>query len=74
MSDMTVDRSDDRVYTSTTSVVRAVMDMTRAVHQATPDQYIDMVKRIGVQLKELLGSVDEQLQTLPSETHLEVSW
>ena len=39
-----MDRSNDNVYTATTDVVRAVMDMTRGVQQAKAEQYVDLVK------------------------------
>lgn len=39
-----VDRNKDPVYRSTTNVVRAVMDMSKGVHQAKADQYVELVK------------------------------
>lgn len=39
-----VDRTKDPVYRSTTNVVRAVMDMSKGVHQAKADQYVELVK------------------------------
>ena len=71
--DVQLDRSNDKVYQATTSVVRAVMDMTKGVHQARAEQYVDLVKSVGIQLKELLSNVDDELKLLPSETHHEVS-
>ena len=38
------DRSKDSVYRSTTNVVRAVMDMSKGVHQAKAEQYVELVK------------------------------
>ena len=43
-SSVDIDRKNDNVYSSTTAVVRAVMDMTRGVQQAKADQYIELVK------------------------------
>ena len=48
------------------------MDMTKGVHQARAEQYVDLVKNIGIQLKELLSNVDDELKLLPNETHHEV--
>ena len=41
-------KEGDPVYAATTSVVRAVMDMTRGVQQAKAEQYIDLVKVLFV--------------------------
>ena len=38
------EQSKDAVYTATTAVVRAVMEMTRGVQQAQAEQYVDLVK------------------------------
>lgn len=70
--DVQLDRSNDKVYQATTSVVRAVMDMTKGVHQARAEQYVDLVKSVGIQLKELLSNVDAELKLLPNETHHEI--
>ena len=71
-ADIQLDRTSDKVYQATTSVVRAVMDMTKGVHQARAEQYVDLVKNVGIQLKELLSNVDDELKLLPNETHHEV--
>ena len=39
-----LDREKDAVYTATTNVVRAVMDMTRGVQHGKAEQYVDLVK------------------------------
>ena len=42
--DVELDRTNDHVYSATTNVVRAVMEMTRGVQQAKADQYVTLVK------------------------------
>ena len=42
------------------------------VHQAKAEQYVDLVMKVGVQLKALLKSVYEIITKLPPETHEEV--
>ena len=39
-----LDRGDDPVYDNTTSVVRAVMEMTKGVQQARAEEYLELVK------------------------------
>ena len=43
------------------------------VHQAKAEQYVDLVMKVGVQLKALLKSVYEIIGKLPQEKHEEVS-
>ena len=39
-----LDRSNDAVYSATTSVARVVIDMIRGVQQAQMDKYLELVK------------------------------
>ena len=38
------ERNNDHVYSSTTDVVRAVMDLTKGVQQVQKEQYLSLVK------------------------------
>ncbi|KAI0236774.1 Focal adhesion kinase 1 [Lamellibrachia satsuma] len=67
-----LDRTNDHVYLTTTSVVRAVMEMTRGVQTCTAELYTELVRNIGLQLKALLTSVDELMPQLPDDAHTEV--
>lgn len=59
-------RRSEVLYQATTSVVRAVMEITKAIQQNTnADQYVQFVKNIGLQLKEMLKRVDEEMASLP---------
>ena len=46
---MDIDRTGDEVFTNTTSVVRAVMEMVNMVHAVKSDQYVNLV-RVSMQL------------------------
>ncbi|CAH1282481.1 unnamed protein product [Diabrotica balteata] len=67
-----LDRTNDRVYECTTDVVRAVMSLSQNVQKAVADQYLDLVKKVGVELRALLASVDDIVPLFPSTAHREV--
>ena len=60
-------RSGDAPYTSTAAVVYAVMDLCQAVQNSCPaENYTQLVKKIGLQLRQLIMSVDVELAVFPS--------
>ncbi|CAG9860435.1 unnamed protein product [Phyllotreta striolata] len=67
-----LDRTHDRVYECTTDVVRAVMALSQGVQQSIADQYLDLVKKVGVELRSLLASVDEIVSAFPMQAQREV--
>ncbi len=67
-----LDRTHDRVYDATTAVVRSVMILSQGVQQARSDQYVDLVKKVGMELRTLLTSVDQLVPHFPASTHREV--
>ncbi|XP_033122911.1 focal adhesion kinase 1-like isoform X5 [Anneissia japonica] len=67
-----LDRTNDHVFENTTNVVKAVMDMANMVHCVKAEQYVDLVKDIGMSLKTLLASVDTVLVDLPEQAHRNV--
>lgn len=67
-----LDRSNDRVYDSTTSVVRAVMCLSQGVQAHQANLYLDLVKKVGLELRELLAAVDRLVPAFPSQTHRQV--
>ncbi|XP_011690987.1 PREDICTED: focal adhesion kinase 1 [Wasmannia auropunctata] len=67
-----LDRTNDKVYDCTTSVVRAVMSLSQGVQQSKADQYLDLVRRVGIELRALLSSVDVLVEILPISAHREV--
>jgi len=54
-----LDRSNDHVYESTISVVRAITELTHCVQNPLKPDYLEFVRKVGLQLKSLLTSVDE---------------
>merc|ERR1719445_869896 len=67
-----LDRTNDRVYDSTTSVVRAVMALSQGVQAHQANLYLDLVKKVGLELRELLAAVDRLIPAFPSNTHRQV--
>lgn len=67
-----LDRTNDKVYDCTTSVVRAVMALSQGVQQSRADQYLDLVRKVGIELRSLLSSVDGLVEILPVTAHREV--
>lgn len=65
-----LERIDDKVYEATTGVVRAITSMTHAIQQgAVTEQYVDLVKNVGLHLQMLVGKVEAELPQLPIETY-----
>uniref|UniRef100_A0A8D1JE70 Focal adhesion kinase 1 n=1 Tax=Sus scrofa TaxID=9823 RepID=A0A8D1JE70_PIG len=67
-----LDRSNDRVYENVTGLVRAVIEMSSKIQPAPPEEYVPMVKEVGLALRTLLATVDETIPVLPASTHREV--
>ncbi|KAK9307884.1 hypothetical protein QLX08_001945 [Tetragonisca angustula] len=67
-----LDRTNDKVYDCTTSVVRAVMSLSQGVQQSKADQYLELVRKVGIELRALLSSVDALMDILPISAHREV--
>ncbi|XP_066248998.1 focal adhesion kinase 1 isoform X2 [Euwallacea similis] len=68
----TVDRAKDKVYKCTTEVVKAIMLLSQGVQQSQSEQYLDLVKNVGLELRQLLTSVDEIVVNFPSHMLREV--
>lgn len=67
-----LDRSNDKVYENVTGLVKAVIEMSNRIQPAAPEEYIPMVKEVGLALRTLLATVDETLPALPASTHREI--
>lgn len=67
-----LDRSNDRVYENVTGLVKAVIEMSSRIQPAPPEEYVPMVKDVGLALRTLLATVDETLPSLPASTHREI--
>ncbi|XP_077547076.1 protein tyrosine kinase 2 Fak isoform X3 [Haemaphysalis longicornis] len=66
------DRTNDHVYEFTTRVVRSVMQLSQGVTEARAEEYLDMVKGVGLELRNLLASVDDLMTFFPLWSKKEV--
>lgn len=69
MDSSKLDRTNDFVYTATTSVVKAIMALSQGVEKAVAVEYLDLVRNVGVELRELLSSVDKLSSQFPPQAH-----
>ncbi|TRY66894.1 hypothetical protein DNTS_028506, partial [Danionella cerebrum] len=67
-----LDRSNDKVYENVTGLVKAVIEMSSKIQPAPPEEYVPMVKDVGLALRTLLATVDETIPSLPAHTHREI--
>ncbi|KAE8748456.1 Focal adhesion kinase 1 variant 2 [Frankliniella occidentalis] len=67
-----LDRTNDNVYECTTTVVKAVMSLSQGVQQGNVEEYLDLVRHVGVELRALLTSVDDLVPLFPMAAHREV--
>ncbi|KAM5211349.1 focal adhesion kinase 1 isoform 24-T48 [Hipposideros larvatus] len=67
-----LDRSNDRVYENVTGLVKAVIEMSSKIQPAPPEEYVPMVKEVGLALRTLLATVDDTIPVLPASTHREI--
>lgn len=68
-ADGKVDRKNDPVYLCTTNVVRAIMKLSSGVEKSQIDDYLELVKTVGLELRTLLGTVDLVSTNFPPQTH-----
>ena len=64
-----LDRQNDPIYKCTTDVVRAVMTLSSGVEKSNMSEYLDLVKTVGLELRSLLGTVDQISSQFPPQTH-----
>lgn len=69
---MPLDRSNDNVYACTTNVVKAIMALSQGVEKAKALEYLELVRNVGMELRNLLGSVDQISNCFPMQVHKEV--
>lgn len=67
-----LDRTNDKVYDATTQVVKAIMELSKGVQMSCAEQYLDLVKKVGMDLRHLLTSVDEMINYFPPVAHREI--
>jgi focal adhesion kinase 1 len=64
-----IDRLNDPIYKCTTNVVRSVMTLSNGVEKSTQCEYLELVKAVGLELRNLLGTVDQISSNFPPHTH-----
>ncbi|NXD74170.1 FAK2 kinase, partial [Eolophus roseicapillus] len=67
-----LDRTDDMVYSNVMDLVRAVLQLKNEIGLLPPEGYILVVKKVGLSLRKLIGSVDEILPVLPAASRTEI--
>ncbi|XP_064091762.1 uncharacterized protein LOC135205295 isoform X5 [Macrobrachium nipponense] len=67
-----LDRTDDKVYASTIQVVKAITALTHDVKEGQSHTYLDHVKKVGLELRDLLATVDALMAAIPPASHREV--
>ncbi|KAF7669171.1 hypothetical protein LDENG_00240950 [Lucifuga dentata] len=67
-----LDRSDDQVYKFVMNLVKAVVQLKNDITFLQPEQYITIVKSVGMALRDLIRSVDDILPTLHESVRTEI--
>ncbi|KAM8712566.1 hypothetical protein ACLKA7_012978 [Drosophila subpalustris] len=67
-----VNRANDEVYCATTAVVKSIMVLSQGVEKSHIDGYLHLVKNVGVELRNLLKSVDKISILFPAQALKEV--
>ncbi|XP_051016695.1 protein-tyrosine kinase 2-beta isoform X2 [Acomys russatus] len=67
-----LDRTDDPVYHNVMTLVEAVLELKNRLGQLPPEDYVVVVKNVGLNLRKLIGSVDDLLPSLPSSSRTEI--
>lgn len=62
-----LNRADDEVYCATTLVVKSIMVLSQGVEKANTEGYLELVKNVGVKLRNLLTSVDKISVLFPAQ-------
>lgn len=62
---VSLDRTNDNVYSATTKVVKAIMALSHGVEKAAAIEYLDLVRHVGIELRTLLSSVDTLASIFP---------
>ncbi|XP_066930662.1 focal adhesion kinase 1-like isoform X2 [Clytia hemisphaerica] len=64
--------ANDIVYQHTTSVVKSVIEFNTGVQHAQPEEFVDLVKVVGLNLRDLLAEVDNGVQNIPESAQKEI--
>ncbi|XP_046877361.1 protein tyrosine kinase 2 beta, b [Hypomesus transpacificus] len=67
-----LDRSEDKVYQSVMELVKVVVQLKNDIGTLQPENYISVVKSVGLSLRDLIRNVDEILPTLHDSIKTEI--
>lgn len=67
-----LDRSNDKVYHNVMDLVKVVVQLKNDIIGLQPEQYITIIKSVGMALRDLICSVDEILPTLHESVRTEI--
>ncbi|XP_032441298.1 protein tyrosine kinase 2 beta, b isoform X1 [Xiphophorus hellerii] len=67
-----IDRSDDKVYQYVMDLVKVVVQLKNDITELQPEQYISIVKSVGMALRDLIRSVDDVLPSLHESIRTEI--
>ncbi|XP_038824647.1 protein-tyrosine kinase 2-beta-like [Salvelinus namaycush] len=67
-----LDRSDDKVYQAVMELVQVVVQLKNDVNTLQPEEYITVIKSVGLTLRSLIHSVDDILPTLHKSIRTEI--
>ncbi|XP_056150911.1 protein tyrosine kinase 2 beta, b [Lampris incognitus] len=67
-----LDRSDDKVYHSVMNLVKVVVQLKNDIITMKPEEYISLVKSVGLALRDLIHNVDDILPTLHESVRTEI--
>ncbi|KAM9356044.1 protein tyrosine kinase 2 beta, b isoform 1-T3 [Pholidichthys leucotaenia] len=67
-----LDRSEDKVYSCVMNLVKVVVQLKNDVAGLQPEEYISIVKTVGMALRDLIRSVDDILPTLHESVRTEI--
>ncbi|XP_029324735.1 protein-tyrosine kinase 2-beta isoform X2 [Mus caroli] len=67
-----LDRTDDLVYHNVMTLVEAVLELKNKLGQLPPEDYVGVVKNVGLNLRKLISSVDNLLPSLPASSRTEI--
>ncbi|XP_039980688.1 protein tyrosine kinase 2 beta, b isoform X3 [Xiphias gladius] len=67
-----LDRSDDKVYHYVMDLVKVVVQLKNDIAELQPDEYITIIKSVGMALRDLIRSVDDILPTLHESVRTEI--
>ncbi|XP_011204290.2 focal adhesion kinase 1 isoform X1 [Bactrocera dorsalis] len=69
---LAIDRSNDEVYSATKNVVKAIMTLSQDVEKSNANNYLYLVRNVGIELRALLASVDRLSRVFPTQALREV--